>query len=71
MQYDLLYSSVFLNRSHLSYLELYTGIRCIAWRKKLRVRNFFLFVLLKHIMDFKTFFSKITKGSFFVLKIFF
>ena len=71
IQYNLLHSSVFLNRSHLSYLELYTGIRCIAWRKKLRVRNFFLFVLLKHIMDFKTFFSKITKGSFFVLKIFF
>lgn len=71
IQYDLLHSSVFLNRSYLSYLELYTGIQCIALERKPRVRNFFLFVLLKHIMDFKTFFSKITKGSFFVLKIFF
>ena len=71
IQYDLLHSSVFLNRSHFSSLEFYTGIQCFTLGRKPRVRNFFLFVLLKHIMDFKTFFSKITKGSFFVLKIFF
>ncbi len=71
IQYDLLHSSVFLNRSHLGYLELYAGIQCIDLERKSRVRNSFSFVLLKHSMDSETFFSKITKGSFFVLKIFF
>lgn len=71
IQYDLLHSSVFLNRSYLGYLELYAGIQCIALERKSRVRNSFSFVLLKHIMDSEIFFSKITKGSFFVLKIFF
>lgn len=71
IQYDLLHSSVFLNRSHLGYLELYAGIQCIDLERKSRVRNSFSFVLLKHIMDSEIFFSKITKGSFFVPKIFF
>ena len=71
ISYDLLHSSVFLNRSHLNYLEVYTESQCIALGRKFRVQNLFPFVLLKNIMDSNTFFLKITKRSFFGLKIFF